>query len=173
MRAPPAPVLVGRELELGVLRASLDQSLAPSAIVVITGDAGTGKSALLATVGSDAEDRGLLVLRATGVQGEARMPLAGLHQLLRPVLSRLSGLADDQHQVLLDAFGTPDEHSEVFLVGLAALNLISDIAADRPVAMLIDDAQWMDGTTLQVLTFTARRLDADPVALIVAHRSGF
>jgi DNA-binding CsgD family transcriptional regulator len=173
MRTPSAPVLVGRERELGLLRAVLEQSLGSAAVAVVRGDAGTGKSALLAGVGRDAEDQRMLVLRATGVQAEARMPFAGLHQLLRPVISRVDGLADDQRQVLLGAFGTPDFQAEVFLVGLAALTLLSDIAAVAPVAVLIDDAQWIDSATIEVLAFTARRLDADPVALIVSHRSGF
>jgi DNA-binding CsgD family transcriptional regulator len=173
MQAHSAPALVGRERELGTVRALLERALGSASIAVVRGDAGTGKSALLAAAGSNAEDRGMLVLRVTGVQAEARMPFAGLHQLLWPVISRAEGLAKDQRQVLLDAFGSPDTHAEVFLVGLAALNLLSDIAADRPIAVLVDDAQWIDTATLEVLAFTARRLDADPVALIVAQRSGF
>src|ERR1700694_3133738 len=173
MWAPSAPLLVGRDRELGLLRALLEDSLRGGTVAVVRGDAGTGKSALLAMVGGYAEDRQMLVLRASGVQAEARMPFAGLHQLLRPVLSSVGPLAEEYRGALLGAFGTSDADPEVFLVGLAALNLLSDIAAGRPVALLVDDAQWMDGATIEVLAFIARRLDADPVALIVSHRSGF
>jgi DNA-binding CsgD family transcriptional regulator len=173
MPTPSAPVLVGRERELGLLGAVLERSIGGAAVAVVRGDAGTGKSALLAAVGADAGHRGMLVLRVTGVQAEARMPFAGLHQLLRPVIGRVDGLAEDQRQLLLGAFGTPGTDAEVFLVGLAALSVLSDIAAEGPVAMLVDDAQWIDSASIQVLAFTARRLDADPVALIVSCRSGF
>src|SRR5438270_14043743 len=126
MWAPSAPVLVGRDRELGLLRSLLGDSLRAGTIAVVRGDAGTGKSALLAMVGGYAEDRQMLVLRASGVQAEARMPFAGLHQLLRPVLTCVGALPGEYRGVLPGAFGTSDAEPEVFLVGLAALNLLSD-----------------------------------------------
>jgi hypothetical protein len=101
------------------------------------------------------------------------MPVAALHQLLRPVLGEIDGLPDGQRQALLDAFGATSDRSEVFLVALATLNLLSDLAARQPVAALVDDAHWLDAPTLEVLRFTARRLDADPIILLLSCRSGF
>src|SRR5207249_4305008 len=131
-------------------------------VLFVRGDAGSGKSALLIEAGQHAEETGKLVLHATGVESEARMPFAGLHQLLRPVLVGIDGLPDRQRQLLLDAFGSTSGSSQVFLVALAVLNLLSDLAARQPVAALVDDAHWLDASTLEVLRFTARRLDSDP-----------
>src|SRR5436305_13940424 len=132
MWAASTPLLVGRDRELGLLRALLEDSLCAGTVAVVRGDAGTGKSALLAMVGGFAEDRQMLVLRASGVQAEARMPFAGLHQLLRPVLSGVGAVADEYRGVLLGAFGMSDVDAEVFLVGLGALHLLGDVAAGRP-----------------------------------------
>src|SRR5712692_2279535 len=165
--------LFGREPELALVRALLEESSEAGSVLVVRGDAGSGKSALLIEAGRQAEEAGKLVLRATGVESEARMPFAGLHQLLRPVLSGTDGLPDGQRRVLLDAFGSASGSSEVFLVALAMLNLLSDLAARQPVAALVDDAHWLDAPTLEVLRFTARRLDADPIVLVISCRNGF
>jgi DNA-binding CsgD family transcriptional regulator/tetratricopeptide (TPR) repeat protein len=100
------------------------------------------------------------------------MPFAGLHQLLAPVLDRTDGLREGQRQALLDAFGSTSGRAEVFLVGLATLGLLSDLAARQRVVALVDDAQWLDAPTLDVLRFIARRLDADPVVLVASWRDG-
>ncbi|MDP9346867.1 MAG: AAA family ATPase, partial [Actinomycetota bacterium] len=151
----------------------LVDSGARGSVLTIWGDAGTGKSALLLEVGRQAEEMGRLVLRATGVESEARMPFAGLHQLTRPVIGEVDGLATGQREAMLEAFGSTGRRPEVFLVALAALNLMGDIAARKPVAVLVDDGQWLDRATLEVLGFIARRLQADPVALVMSCRNGF
>jgi DNA-binding CsgD family transcriptional regulator len=164
--------LFAREPELALVRALLEEPSETGSVLVVRGDAGSGKSALLIEAGRQAEETGRLVLHATGVESEARMPFAGLHQLLRPVIGEADGLPDGQRQVLLDAFGSRSGSSEVFLVALAVLNLLSDLAARRPVVALVDDAHWLDASTLEVLRFTARRLDADPIILMISCRSG-
>ena len=100
------------------------------------------------------------------------MPFAGLHQLLGPVLGGIDGLPDGQRQALLDAFGSTSGSPEVFLVALATLNLLGDLAARQQVAVLVDDSQWLDAPTVEVLRFIARRLDADPVVLVISCRGG-
>jgi hypothetical protein len=165
--------LFAREPELALVRALLEEPSETGSVLVVRGDAGSGKSALLIEAGRQAEEMGRLVLHATGVESEARMPFAGLHQLLRPVIGEADGLPDGQRQVLLDAFGSGSGSSQVFLVALAVLNLLSDLAARRPVVALVDDAHWLDASTLEVLRFTARRLDADPIILVISCRSGF
>jgi DNA-binding CsgD family transcriptional regulator len=165
--------LFGRGPELGVLRALVDEPSQGGSSVLVRGDAGSGKTALLFEVSRYAKEAGWLLLRATGVESEARMPFAGLHQLLRPVLDKIDGLPDGQRRALLDSFGSPNAISEVFLVALATLNLLGDLASVQQVAAFVDDAQWLDAPTLEVLKFTARRLEADPVMLVISCREGF
>lgn len=155
------------------MRALLEEPSETGGVLVVWGDAGSGKTELLSEAGRQAEETGRLVLRASGVESEARMPFAALHQLLRPVLGEIDGLPDGQRQALLDAFGMASGRTEVFLVALATLNLLSDLAARQPVAVLVDDVHWLDAPTLEVLRFTARRIDADPIVLILSCRSGF
>ena len=114
------------------------------------------------------------VLAATGVESEARIPFAGLHQLLQPVLGLAGGLPTRQRGALLAAFGMGDETSgELFLIGLAALELISDTAARSPLLLVAEDAQWLDDASCAVLAFVARRLAAEPAAMLIAVRDGF
>jgi DNA-binding CsgD family transcriptional regulator len=166
--------LYGREHELHVV-AGLVGGLAQGVggALAVSGEAGIGKSALLAVAAGLAADSGARVLSATGIQAEARLPFAGLHQLLRPVLSLAERLAPRQRAALLSAFGMADaEPAGPFLTGLAALELISDAATSSPVLLIADDAQWLDEPSVAVLGFVARRLTAEPVALLVALRDG-
>jgi DNA-binding CsgD family transcriptional regulator/predicted nucleic acid-binding protein len=169
---PNSASLVGRERELATLNGLVSDPGA-AGVLVVRGDAGTGKSALLEEARTIAERVGWLVLRVLGVQAEARTPFAGLHQLLRPVLDRVDALPDSQDRALQAAFGTSDSRPEVFLAALAALTLLSDVAAENPVLLLVDDTQWIDAATLAVLGFLGRRLESDPVAMIATHRTGF
>src|SRR3954451_23158751 len=121
--------LFGREPELTLVHALLEEPSEMGSVLVVRGDAGSGKSALLIEAGRHADETGKRVLHATGVESEARMPFAGLHQLLRPVLSATDGLPERQRHVLLDAFMSTRGSSEIFLVALATLNLLSDLAA--------------------------------------------
>ena len=113
------------------------------------------------------------VARVAGIKAEMDMGFAGLHQLLVPFLAGLDGLPVPQQQALRSAFGLvagppPDR----FLVGLAALTLLTDAAAARPVLCLVDDAQWLDQVSVEVLGFVARRLYADRVGMVFAAREG-
>jgi predicted ATPase len=168
-RAP----LFGRDPELASLGALFDEPSRRGGALVITGDPGTGKSALLVEAGSRAERSGWLVLRVAGVESEAAMPFAGMQQLLRPVMAAADRLPDHQGQVLLDAFGSTRASPEIFLIALATLNLLSDLAARQSLAVIVDDAHWLDVPTREVLSFVARRLETDPIIVLLASREGF
>jgi DNA-binding CsgD family transcriptional regulator len=139
--------------------------------VIVRGAAGIGKTALLDYAAQAAGD--MLVLRAAGVETEAELAFSGLHLLLRPVLARAAGLPAPQADALRGAFGEsmPAVHDR-FLVGLAVLSLLSELAGDSPVACLIDDAHWLDAASADALLFAARRLDAEGVLIMLAIRDG-
>ena len=140
-----------------------------SAVLVLRGEAGIGKTALLSYAAERAE--GCRVLRAVAVESEMELPFAGLQQLCAPLLAGLDRLPAPQQNALETAFGlssgTPPDR---FLVGLAALGLLSDMSQERPLLCSIDDAQWLDGVSAQLLAFVARRLHAEAVALLFATR---
>ena len=165
-------MLVGREAE----RARIEELLASgrggaSGVLVIRGEAGIGKSALLEHAASAAG--GALVLRARGIDSELELAWAGLHELLRPVLDTVERLAGPQAAALRAALGLADDAAaERHLVGAATLGVLGAIAEERPVVVLVDDAQWLDGPSAAALLFAARRLLADAVVVIVAVRSG-
>ena len=117
---------------------------------------------------------GARTLATVGVESESELAFAGLHQLLAPIASRIEGLADPQRQALDAAFGLDDRvEPDPFHVALAAYRLISDAADSSPLLLTADDAQWLDRSSLDVLTFIGRRLDNEPVALIAGLRNGF
>src|SRR5258708_15707733 len=162
-----AAQLLGRRAERDVL----DQFLAAvevgeSRTLVVRGEPGVGKTALLRYLAGRAS--GCRVAAATGVQSEMELAFAGLHQLLAPMLDRLERLPGPQRDALRTAFGmsagpVPDR----FLVGLAVLGLLSEMAAARPLVCLVDDEQWLDPSSAQIPALVARRLGA------VARRAGF
>ena len=140
-----------------------------SRALVLRGDPGVGKTALLDYLARRAS--GCQVARVSGVQSEMELAFAGLHQLCAPMLSRAEHLPAPQHDALRPAFGQaagppPDR----FLVGLAVLSLLSEVAGEQPLICLIDDGQWLDQASAQALGFAARRLGADPVGLVFAAR---
>lgn len=144
--------------------------------LVIRGEAGIGKSALMSQAAAHARERGLSVLTATGVQSEARFAFAGLHQLLRPFLGALEKLPGPQRRALEMAFGIldvlDDRAPDVFLIALGALGVITDAAAKAPLLLMVEDAQWLDGPSCEALGFIGRRLDMDPVILLFGVREG-
>lgn len=164
------PELIGRGDEL----AALDGALAAartghSRVLVLRGEAGIGKTALLEHVAARAT--GFRVARTAGVESERELPYAGLHQLCVPFLDRLGHLPAPQRTALGTAFGlTAGEPPDRFLIGLAVLTLFAGVAEDRPLVCLVDDAQWLDRVSAQTLAFVARRLLAEPIALVVAVR---
>ncbi|MEU0786673.1 AAA family ATPase [Streptomyces sp. NPDC006173] len=160
--------LQGRDRELAVLERVLRTARGgESAVLVVRGEPGIGKTALLEyAVGRSV---GFRTTRVTGIEPEIAFPFAGLHQLCAPLLGRLRELPGPQRDALSVAFGlregkTPDR----FLVGLAVLDLLVGATEDQPLACVVDDAQWLDDGSLQVLAFVARRLAAEPVALVFA-----
>jgi DNA-binding CsgD family transcriptional regulator len=163
-------MLRGRHTE----RAELDRllealHLGHSAILILRGEAGIGKTALLGYAAERAE--GCRVLQAVGVESEMELPFAGLHQLCATLLDRLDRLPPPQRDALGTAFGlTSGTRPDRFLVGLAFLSLLSDAADQEPLLCLIDDAQWLDQSSAQVLAFVARRLKAESIALVFAER---
>jgi hypothetical protein len=166
--------LFGRESELRMLEQLFDNLHDRGCALGLTGGPGIGKSALLAEAAERAAERGMLVLRATGVQSEAMQAFAGLHQLLRPVLSYLDGLPTPQRDAIQAAFGLAEGYTpDLFLTALAALDLLADSAARAPVLVVADDAQWLDRPTRDVLAFVARRLEFEPVMLITAVLDGY
>jgi DNA-binding CsgD family transcriptional regulator len=166
----PPVVLLGRThecLELDRLLATVRSGR--SAALVVTGEAGVGKTALLDRLVDRAA--GCHVVRASGVESEMELVLAGLHQVCAPFLDRLDGLPAPQAAAVRVAFGLEaGEAPDRFLVGLAALTLLSEASRERPVVCVVDDAQWMDRASLQVLAFVARRLGAESVALVFGRR---
>ncbi len=156
--------------------AALEEALAAirdglSGVLVLRGEAGIGKTALLDWAAGQAGD--IQVARVAGVQAEMGMGFAGLHQMLIPFLGGLDGLPAPQRQALGSAFGLVDGPApDRFLVGLAALTLLADAAAAQPVLCLVDDAQWLDQASLEVLGFVARRLYADRVGMVFTVREG-
>jgi ATP/maltotriose-dependent transcriptional regulator MalT len=171
---PAAGPLLGREPEARALGDLLDHVHARGGSLTLTGEPGIGKSALLREVSTRAEQAGMLVLTATGVQSEAQLPFAGLHQLLRPVLRQVGTLAAPQRSAILAAFGLADEAApDLFLTALASLNLLSASAVRAPVLVIAEDAHWLDRSTSDVLAFVARRLELEPILLVAAIRDGF
>ena len=166
-----AAQLAGRREELSVLGGLIEAvHEGESRVLVVRGEPGVGKTTLLDYVAG--QELGCQVARAAGVQSETELAFAGLHQLCAPMLDRAERLPLPQQDALRTAFGLvagppPDR----FIVGLAALNLLSEVAGERPLICLIDDEQWLDQASAQALGFAARRLGADPVGLVFATRN--
>ena len=140
-----------------------------SGVLVMRGEPGVGKTALLEYAIESAA--GLRVARVAGVESEMELAFAALQQLYAPMLDRLEGLPDPQRAALGVAFGlTIGAAPDRFLVGLAALSLLSEVAEQQPLLCVIDDAQWLDRASAQTLAFVARRLLAEPIALVFATR---
>ncbi|MGP4101885.1 helix-turn-helix transcriptional regulator [Nonomuraea sp. KM90] len=205
--------MIGRDAEIVLLSGMIAESQAGrGGAVAVFGEAGIGKSALLAEVARGVPDDAL-VLRATGVEAESELPFAALHLLLRPARHLIAGLPTAQRAALLSAFGEgpteahpgerpgarahgrseepveapshapaevpPDGPVEAragapdrFLVGLAVLTLLADLAEERPLLCLLDDVQWLDRASLDALVFAARRLAAERITMIFAGRDG-
>jgi DNA-binding CsgD family transcriptional regulator len=165
--------LFGRESEVAILDQLIARIPERGAALVLRGDPGIGKTALLAAAAAAAGSKGVLVLRTAGAQSETGLAFAGLHQLLRPVLTWLDRLPGPQRDALSAAFGilgapAPDP----FMIALAALNLLACAAEHSPLLLVVDEAQWLDPPTASALAFIARRVEAEPIAVLFALRNG-
>ena len=139
--------------------------------LLVTGAAGIGKTSLLDSATIDARSRGYQVLAVTGLESEADLPYAGLHQLLQPVMPSAGALPGPQKTALLTALGMREgAPPEAFLVGLATLSLLDEVADERPLVVVADDFQWLDPATSSVLSFVARRLESTHILLVIGLR---
>lgn len=165
-------MLYGRVREMGVLEELLTRSAAGHAgSVVLRGEAGIGKTELLDHTAGRARELGFRVLRVTGTEAESALAFAGLHLLLGRVRDRFDRLPDGQARALRAAFGSGEvAEANRFLVGVAVLTLLAELADESPLLVLVDDAQWLDRASLDALLFLARRLDAEPIALVISVR---
>src|SRR4051812_13541208 len=169
-----AAPLLGRLQEQTLLTSLLDEVATHGQALVLRGEPGIGKSRLLAVTAQTASDRGMAVLTTTGVQSEAHLPFAGLHQLLRPVRGRAAELPAVQRAALDSAFGLTDEPApEHYRIAMAALDLVSEVATDAPLLLIVEDAHWLDRPTADALAFLARRIESDQVVLLAATRDGY
>jgi DNA-binding CsgD family transcriptional regulator len=165
--------LLGRRAECEFLDGALADALAGrSRVVVLRGDAGAGKSALLNFVAERAT--GWRVASAVGVESEMELAYGGLHQLCAPMLDHADQLPTPQRDALGTVFGLlAGEPPDRFLVGLATLTLLAEVADDRqPLLCVIDDVQWLDAASAQIVLFIARRFLAERIVLVCAARSG-
>src|SRR3982750_1970021 len=169
-----APTLASEFLDRTSEREVLDRLLehvreGQSAIVVIRGEPGIGKTELLRYAARQAS--GFRVVQVTGVEAEMELPFAGIHQLCAPLLEQIDSLPQPQRDALNVALGLASgDVPDRFVVGLAVLGLLSAAAEDRPLLCLVEDAQWLDAASGLILGFVARRLLAESVAIVVAVR---
>ncbi|GAA3181694.1 LuxR family transcriptional regulator [Blastococcus jejuensis] len=169
-------MLQGRDVEQARVRALLDDArVGRGGALVLRGQPGVGKSALLADAEAGARAAGLTVLLTRGVESESPLPFAALQRLLRPVMDCAEGLPSLQARALRTAFGEGEPEGgagDRFLVYLAALSLLAEAGERTPVLAVVDDAHWLDDASAAALLFVARRLQAEDVGLVFAARTG-
>lgn len=172
LAVPAEPAhLFGRERELARISGLLEQAAARGGSLLIRGEPGIGKSALLGEAKKRAEKLGVLVLTTAGAPFEAQMPFAALHRLLRPLASGIDALPKRQREALLVAFGVGDGPApDVYLIALAALQVLADRAGQAPLLLVVEDAHWLDASSCEVLAFVARRLEMEPIIALFAAR---
>jgi DNA-binding CsgD family transcriptional regulator/tetratricopeptide (TPR) repeat protein len=171
MTSRPQPLLRGRRAECETLDALIhDARSGRRAVLVLQGDAGIGKTALLEYLISTSPASA--VLRVAGVESQMELAFAGLHELCRPLLDKIARLPDPQAEALGIAFGLRrGDPPDPFLLGLAVLSLLAEGAREQPLVCLVDDAQWLDSASVRTLAFVARRLVAESVVLVFAGRT--
>lgn len=164
--------MVGRATELAEVTESLAAVSTRGAALIVDGDAGIGKSTLLGAASRWASANGYGRLGCSGVQSHSEIGFAGLHELVHPLLADVSALPPRQKSALLTAFGLADGPApDRLLVSLAVLGLLEEAASRRRLLLIVDDAQWLDQSTLDVLTFVARRLTNAPLMMLCAVRT--
>ncbi len=172
LRSQQPERIIGREAELARLRGLVNPVPQASQVLLVIGEAGMGKSVLLADTAEWAQAAGMRVLSVTGRESESKLAFAGLHQLLRPVLPAAAGLPGRQARALLGALGLDADPAapDPLLTGVAVLTLLSDLSERSPLLVVADDAHWLDRSSLDVLAFAGSRLDAERVVLLVGAR---
>jgi DNA-binding CsgD family transcriptional regulator len=172
LRSQQPEGVIGREAEVARLRGLVDPLPQASQVLLVIGEAGMGKSVLLAGTAERARVAGMRVLAVTGRESESKLAFAGLHQLLRPVLSSAAALPVRQARALRGALGLDADPAapDPLLTGLAVLTLLSDLSEGSPVLVVADDAHWLDRSSLDALAFAASRLDAERVVVLVGVR---
>ena len=164
--------VIGRREELSLLRELIAPPHKESHVLLLLGDPGLGKTVLLAEAAREARAVGMRVLTTTGRESERDLAFAGLHQLLRPVLDGVAQLPTRQAEALRGAFGLTDEPAppDALLTGIAVLTLLSELSDEQPLLVVADDAQWLDGASLDALAFAARRLESEQLVLLAGAR---
>ncbi|MGW2225009.1 helix-turn-helix transcriptional regulator [Streptomyces formicae] len=166
-----APELTGRETQRAVIDAALAHIATTGASVILRGDPGTGRTALLGAAEATARRASLRVLRMTGAEAESELPFAALHQVLWPLLGDSDGLSEHQRHALESALGVREgAPPEGFTVAGAALTLLAHAAARRPLVVLLDDLQWADPSSVAVFAYVQRHLAPLPLVAIAATR---
>ncbi|RKT19085.1 regulatory LuxR family protein [Streptomyces sp. 1114.5] len=162
--------MVGREDEQAELVAFVTSATGQA--LVLRGETGVGKSSLLGHAAALAEQEGHVVLRAAGVEAESELPYAGLHQFLHPLLADVARL-DDGTRAVFDAVfgGVQGDPPSVMALGIAVLSLLSLSSAQRPLLLVLDDAQWLDDSSADICGFVGRRLAGSPARMLVAVRT--
>lgn len=172
-RGEPTTTLYGRGQECALIERSIASSRSRGSALLLRGEAGVGKSALLAFASARARAQGMSVLDTAGVQTEARLAFAGLHQMLQHHLHAIDRLPRPQQKALRAALGlAPSAAGDRFLIALATLGIIAEIASTQPLLILVDDVHWMDAPTAEVLAFVSRRIEAEPVVMLFVVREG-
>lgn len=165
--------LVGRDRELAVVSALLDGAGERGRALLVRGGPGVGRSSLLAAARATASSRRMKTLAVTGTRLEAALPFAGLHQIIQPLIGEVRRLPGPQRDAVLTAFGmVPGSCPSPLFVALGTLELLASAAAGDPLALLVDDAQWLDPATSEVLGLVARRLAPTRLVLVAATRTG-
>ena len=166
--------LVGRDGDIAVIRSFVDQAATRGGALVVSGEAGVGKTALLEAATSDAVAAGLCLLRVTGAQFGANVSFSGLHQLLFPLLGAHLDQLDDVHRTALDsALGLRDGPAPEWLtLAHAALELLTRAASDTPILIVVDDVPWLDKASGRVLAFIARRTAGTRLGFLATMRTG-
>ncbi|MFE9606442.1 ATP-binding protein [Streptomyces hokutonensis] len=171
--AGPAEPLVGRDHDLGLVRGFVEEAMVSGGALLLSGDAGVGKTVLLDAAAGQARGTGARVVRAAGVEFESTMSFAGLHQVLQPLLGGLDRMPDPYRTALNVALGLDrGAPSDQLLVSNAALTLLVQAAVERPLLVIVDDLPWLDRASAVVLGFVARRLGGSRVGFLGAYRSG-
>jgi len=166
------PEVVGRDEKMARIRAAVEQGTSSSTALLLIGEPGAGKSALLRVATQAGREGGARVLCASGVEAESELAFAGLHQLLRPVFEHIDRLPQRHAAALRSVFGLGDAVApDRLLIGIATLGLLAELTERQPVLVVVDDAPWIDRGSLEALAFAARRLQTEPVTVLVASRT--